>query len=202
MHPADERAIWLSMNILPHEPALRAWLYHRRVVGIETDDVIQDTYARLISVESVGQIRNARAYLFQTAHSVLVSYARRSKVVHLHAVADFDHLAVTGDEATPEAVAIGRDELRRLAEAVSNLPRKVQDVFVARRIRGMSQREAAKELGLSENTIEKYMCRSILLLSHLFLYDGNDKGRASNGGSSDLSKNETRRDKKRYRAKD
>lgn len=202
MHPADERAIWLSTNILQHEPALRAWLYRRRVIGIETDDVIQDTYARLISVESVDQIRNARAYLFQTAHSVLVSYVRRAKIVDLYTVNDIDNLAVNGDEATPEAHAIGRDELRRLATAVSNMPRKVQDVFVARRIRGMSQRDAARELGLSENTIEKYMCRSILLLGRLFLYDGNDEAHASNAASSDRSKNEARRDKKRFRAKD
>jgi RNA polymerase sigma-70 factor (ECF subfamily) len=197
MHSADERAIWLSTHVLQHEPALRAWLYHKRVVGIETDDIIQDTYARLISVESIDEIRNVRSYMFQTAHSVLVSYVRRSKIVDLQVVSDIDALGIRDDDATPEAHVIGRDELRRLAEAISSLPRRVQDVFVARRIRGMSQREAAKQLGLSENTIEKYMCRSIVLLGSLFLYDGNSATRASNATSANATDREAKRDKKR-----
>ena len=200
MHPADERAAWLSTHVLRHEPALRAWLQHRRIDGVEIDDIIQDTYARLICVASVEEIRNVRNYMFQTAHSVLVSYIRRSKVVDLHAVSDIDALATIGDELSPEAHVIGRDELRRLAKAISNMPRRVQDVFVARRIRGMSQREAASELGLSENTVEKYMCRSIILLGKLFLYDGNDGARASKAANPDLPGRETRRDDERYRA--
>jgi len=202
MHPADKRAVWLSIHVLQHEPALRAWLHRRRVAGIDIDDIVQDTYARLISVKSVEDIRNVRSYVFQTAYSVLMSYVRRSKIVDLHAISDIDSLPGDGGEGSPEAHAIGRDELRRLAKAISNLPGRVQDVFVARRIRGMSQREAAKELGLSENTIEKYTCHSILLLSSLFSYDGKGEARASNAETADISKRETRRDRTRYRARD
>jgi RNA polymerase sigma-70 factor (ECF subfamily) len=201
MHPADERAVWLSKHVLCHEPALRAWLCRKRIDGLEIDDIVQDTYARLIAVASVDEIRNVRNYVFQTAHSVLVSYIRRSKVVDLQTVNDIDALAIVSDEVSPEAQIIGRDELRRLAQAISNLPRRVQDVFVARRIRGMSQREAANALGLSENTIEKYMCRSIILLGQLFLYDGNGSARASKVASSDLPRRGTRRDEERNRAR-
>jgi RNA polymerase sigma-70 factor (ECF subfamily) len=202
MHPADERAMWLSTYVLQHEPALRAWLHHRRVAGIDIDDIVQETYARLIATRSVSEIRDARNYVFQTAHSVLISYVRRSKIVNLQTVSDIECLAVDADEPTPEAQTIGRDELHRLARAIALLPKKVQDVFVLRRIRGLSQRETAKALGLSENTIEKYSGRSIVLLGDLFSYDGNDSARASKTVRAELPKHEPRRDQKRHRARD
>ena len=46
---SDERAIWLGRHVLPHEPALRAWLRRRRLDGLEIDDVIQETYTRLVA---------------------------------------------------------------------------------------------------------------------------------------------------------
>jgi RNA polymerase sigma-70 factor (ECF subfamily) len=201
VHSAEERAAWLATHVLRHEPGLRSWLRQRCVEGIEIDDIIQETYSRLIGLESVDQIRNIRNYMFQAAHSVLVSYIRRSKVVDLQAVSDIETLAVIPDELSPEAHAIGRDELRRLARAIAQMPARVQEVFIARRIRGLSQREAATELGLSENTIEKYMCRSIILLGKLFLCDGNDGARASTFTSPVLSEHENRRENERFRTR-
>ena len=46
---SDERAIWLGRHVLPHEPALRAWLRRRRLGGLEIDDIIQETYTRLVA---------------------------------------------------------------------------------------------------------------------------------------------------------
>ena len=34
MIPSPERTTWLSQEILPHEPVLRAWLGRRQVVGL------------------------------------------------------------------------------------------------------------------------------------------------------------------------
>lgn len=62
---SDERARWLARHVLPHEPALRAWLSTRRVADLEVDDIVQETYARLASAESVATVRNARTYAFQ-----------------------------------------------------------------------------------------------------------------------------------------
>lgn len=161
---ADERALWLSRQVLPHERALRAWLSRRRLPGVEIDDVIQETYARLILVESVEEIREPRTYMFRVAWSVLMTQVRRNKVISFHAVADIDQLGLEADQVSPEAQAADRDELRRLAEAIACLPGKIQDVFRLRRVEGLPQRDVAQRLGLSESTVEKHMRRGLLLL--------------------------------------
>ena len=194
---SDERALWLSRHVLKHEPALRAWLNHRRIAGLEIDDIVQETYARLIRVESVAHIDNARNYMFQTAYSVLISHVRRSKVVSFQAVNDLDNLMAASHEPSPEERTADRDELHRLAQAIAGLPGKIRDVFILRRVHGLSQREVAGQLGLAESTVEKHMSRGIYLLMNLISHGGNDPARALRAWGSKLRKDDARQDDKR-----
>jgi RNA polymerase sigma-70 factor (ECF subfamily) len=185
---SDERARWLARHVLPHEPALRAWLSTRRVADLDVDDIVQETYARLASAESVADVRNARTYAFQTAYSVIMSHLRRSRVVSIRAVADIDELGAVSDSPSPEEEAADRDELHRLAEAVAALPEKVREVFSLRRIEGLSQRQVAERLGLAESTVEKHMAKSFRLLMDRFGRGGKAPSRASRRGEVTVAK--------------
>lgn len=176
---SDLRAIWLAKHVLPHEAALRAWLRSRRIAGLEVDDVVQETYARLISTESVEDVRNPKTYAFQTAHSVLMTHLRRSRVVSFQAVADIDHLGVTAWDASPEEQVVDRDEFRRLAHCIAAMPARVGEVFTLRRIEGLAQQEVAERLQISESTVEKHMSRAFILLATTFGRGGKRAVRAS-----------------------
>jgi RNA polymerase sigma-70 factor (ECF subfamily) len=196
MRASDERALWLSRHVLKHEPALRAWLGRRRIAGLEVDDVVQETYARLIALESVDSIGNVKNYMFQTAYSVLVSHVRRARIVAFETVTDLEQLGSTRD-VSPEDQVIDRDELNRLARAIAGLPGKVRDVFVLRRVNGLSQRDVARELGLSESTVEKHMSRSLYLLMNMISNSGNDPSRASRAWGAKLRNDHARKNAKR-----
>jgi RNA polymerase sigma factor (sigma-70 family) len=186
----DERAIWLGRHVLPHEPALRAWLSRRRHDGLEIDDIIQETYTRLISAESVSHVLDAKSYAFQTAGSVVIDHLRRMKVVSISSVPDFDYLEVACDEPSPERQVIDRDELHRLALAIAALPAKVREVFTLRRVYGLSQREVAEKMSISESTVEKHMSRGFLIMLERLGHGGNGTPHPSN---SRPGKFETRR---------
>ena len=172
MQSRDERAIWLARNVLPHEPAIRAWLRKRPVAGLEIDDIIQETYARLSTLASVEGIHHPRSYIFRTAHSVLVTFIRKSRVISIRAFAQFEEDSLVDDEPGPEAIAIDRDELSRLGRAIAELSPRIREVFVLRRVEGLSQREVAKQLGLSENTVEKHMGSGLRRLAEFLANDG------------------------------
>lgn len=165
---SDERAAWLARNALPYEGPLRGWLSSRCLPGLEIDDVVQETYARLIQAKNLTAVRNPKAYMFQTAWSVIVTHARRERVVAIEAFADFDQLGLEAETPGPEEQAAERDELVQLGEALATLPGKIGDVLRLRRVHGLSQKQVASQLGLAESTVEKHMRRGFLLLLEYF----------------------------------
>ncbi|MBN9588952.1 MAG: hypothetical protein BGN85_00600 [Alphaproteobacteria bacterium 64-11] len=179
---SDERALWLGRYVLPHEQQLRAWLRRRRLGGLETDDVIQETYTRLMAMENVDHVHDAKSYTFQVAGSVVIDHLRRMKVIPIFSVPELDYLDVVSEEPSPERLTIDRDELHRLAEMIASLPGKVRDVFTLRRVHGLSQHEVAQRLGLSESTVEKHMARGFLIMLERFGHGGKRPFHPSSSG--------------------
>lgn len=172
--PSQERALWLARSILPHEAELRAWLCRRPLAGLDIDDIIQEAYAILSSVDSVEHIRNPRTYFFEVAKSVVLSALRRSRVISFLAVTSVENLDIPCDAPGPDAIAEGRQELERIAVLIAALPPKCRETFTLRKVRGLSQRETARELGISENTVEKHMGKALRILSR-FMGDGGNR---------------------------
>ncbi len=162
--PSLDRAMWLARQILPHEPALRAWLQHRRVDGLETDDVIQETHAVLASLAAVDHIVSPRAYAFQTARSVILRHLRRARIVRIDAIGDIDLLGAAADEPSPERHAASRQELRRVTSLIAALPAKCREAFTLRKVEGLSQRDIALRMAISESTVEKHIGRALRTL--------------------------------------
>lgn len=171
----------MAQHILPHERSLRIWLSRRRVPDLDIDDIVQEAYAKLASVESVDGVRNARAYLMQTAHSIICSHLRRSLVVSIQPVDDKELTQFECEEASPETVACDRDELRRIDDLVASFPKQVAAVFTLRRIEGLSQRETAERLGVTESTVEKHMAKGIRLFMDKIAHSGISSRGASYG---------------------
>src|SRR5690606_18639773 len=142
----DERARWLATQVLPHEPALRAWLSRRLGAALEVDDVVQEAYAVLVELPGVVHVRERRAYFFTTARSVVLQRVRRSRIVAIEAVAEIDRLDIGHDERSPDRHAIAGQELRRIGALVAALPAKCREAFMLRKVQGLSQREIATRM--------------------------------------------------------
>lgn len=168
-----ERALWLTQHILVHEAELRPWLLRRTMAGLDVDDVIQESYAIIASLESVAHIYNPRIYFFEVAKSVILRSFRQSRIVAFSALAEFDALLIPDDMPTPEAIVAGRLELGRLSELVEELPPKCREAFVLRKVRGLSQKETAAAMAVSENTIEKHIGKALHLLGRVIGRGGN-----------------------------
>ena len=136
-----------------------------------------------MAAESVAHVHDAKSYTFQVAGSVVIDHLRRMKVVSIASVPDMDYLEVVSDDPSPERQVIDRDELHRLAQMIARLPGKVRDVFTLRRVYGLSQREVAAKLGLSESTVEKHMSRGFLIMLEQFGYGGKAPSHPSSSGS-------------------
>ncbi|MEI9996716.1 MAG: sigma-70 family RNA polymerase sigma factor [Rhizomicrobium sp.] len=161
---SDARALWLARHVLPVEPALRAWLRRRGLSDFDVDDLVQETYAKFITLDSVDAIRDPKSYAFQVAHSIFVSRIRRARIVPIQASADLSEMSIPAHDGTPEDILEARDELLELAGALASLPTRCRTAFLLRRVDGLSQRQVAQHLGISEKTVENYMTQAIRFL--------------------------------------
>jgi RNA polymerase sigma-70 factor (ECF subfamily) len=176
---SQDRAIWLSRHVLPHEPALRQWLSRWHIGTLDVDDVVQETYAILASRESVAEIRNPRAYCFQTARSVVLMHLRHAKIVSIRAVEDLERLGPVADDPSPEQQMSDREQLHKLAAAMGELPEHGRRAVYLRFVEGLSQREIGRQLGISENAAQKHVVKSIEKLTKIFGRGGKDVVQAS-----------------------
>jgi RNA polymerase sigma-70 factor (ECF subfamily) len=149
---------------LPLEPQLRSWLKRVTPPGLEVDDLIQESYAKLASLPETLQIVHPKAYLFQIAKRLISAYIRHSTVISIEAMTETTQLFVSEVAFTPERILSGRQELERLYGAVARLPGPCRTVFVMRKFDDMPQKVIAAELRISENTVEKLMSRALRLI--------------------------------------
>ncbi len=176
---SDDRALWLARHILPHEPALRAWLSRWRLDDLDTDDIVQETYTVLASRPSIGDIHNPRAYCFQTARSIILMHLRRSRVVSIRAVEDIDRLGPIADDPSPEQQVSDREQLHILTQAMAELPDQGRQALMLRFIDGLPQHEVGRRMGISENAAQKHIAKSVQKLMNLFGRGGKDVVQAS-----------------------
>ena len=144
-----ERAAWMAKNVLPHERAIRGWLGRNRLGDLEIDDIVQETYARIVSLDDFDQIRNPKKYVYQVAHSVVVDHLRRARIVSILPVANIDKLGLAGPEPDLEQRAAFNEEIAAVSDALSGLSQMARDVLMMRRVAGFSQRETAERLRIA-----------------------------------------------------
>jgi len=152
---------WLAREVLPHEGDVRRWLARSMARSAEVDDVIQEAYCRLADIDDPARIASPRAYFFQTARSVVLEQMRRQRIVRFETVTEIDALNIEWDEPSPERIAGGRKELERVMQIINRLPDRCRRIFEMRRIMGLSQKEIARQLDVSENVVENEATRGL-----------------------------------------
>jgi RNA polymerase sigma-70 factor (ECF subfamily) len=189
----DEFITWISANVLPYEAEVRRWLRRARVGKSDEDDLIQEAYCRIVGVGDASRIRSGRAYFFSVVRNLLIEDIRRSRVVHIEAMAEIEDLSIPGSEPTPERSFSGRQQLAVVQRLIEELPERCRAVFKLRKIEVLSQRETAERLGLTENVVEKQL--AIGLRTVLRRLAESDRGQAE-VLSSDDGQGRQRRDRK------
>ena len=156
---------WFKQEILSHEDILGRFIARVWPRRDEIADIRQEAYMRVY--EAARQVRPQwpKAFLFATARHLMADRVRRERIVSIRAAGDSEILNVLADEISPEQRASAHEEFARLAQAFDRLPAKCREVMWLRRVKELSQKEAAKRLGLAEKTIEKHLSTAVRLLA-------------------------------------
>jgi RNA polymerase sigma-70 factor (ECF subfamily) len=154
---ASEVDAWFVREILPLEAALMQFLQHNWRNKSDIADLRQDIYIQVYESALKGLPESPRAFLFTVARHLLIRRMRREQIVPFEAVSDFDALGAAIETPGPENSVIARDELRRLQGAVDRLPPRAREAFVMQQVEGLSRREIAQRMGVSEKTVKTHL---------------------------------------------
>lgn len=164
MPPPADQTQWFAEHVLPHEPALRAWLRARFPWLHEADDVAHDAVVRLWhrgAASDGAAIASPKAMLFAIARNAAHDLGRRRGVAEINSVAEIERLSVL-DEHTDVAETVStRQELEFLADALRNLPDGCRQVLTLCKMYGYTPKEVAARLGISEHTVRAQIAKGL-----------------------------------------
>ena len=152
-------AEWFAQEVKPHEASLRAYLRHSLSSLADVDDLMQECYARLLRERARGEVRSNRAFLFAVARNAVRDLLRRRAVSEAVPITENVPMPVLEEGANVVDFVSRREELDLLTEAIRALPERCRHVFLLRKIQGLSQKEIASRLGITENTVETLVAK-------------------------------------------
>ncbi len=130
----------------------------------EVQDIRQDVYVRVYEAALREKPFNPKHFLFQVARNLMIDRVRRKNVVSFDSFADFEAIDTGEDRPDLERSAAARQEVRMLLAALTELPPRCRQVVTLRKIEGLSQREVAKKMGITEDTVERQVSKGVRLL--------------------------------------
>ena len=158
---------WFVREVLPLEAALMQFLHRNWRKSSDIADLRQDVYVRLCETAQKQIPDPVRPFLFAIARNILIDRVRHEQVIPIEAVSDLDALGVAMDTPGPDRAVMARDELHRLQTALERLPPRSRDVIVMARIEGLSGREIAARLGISEPAVSQHLDKGMRVLADL-----------------------------------
>lgn len=149
----SEQSRWFAEQVQPHESMLRAWLRSQFPTEGDIDDIVQDAYVRVLRAHAGGEVASPKALLFATARNLARDRFRHRTVARAEPLVENEALSVLEEgDGIPETVARNQ-ELEMLTEAIQSLPDRCRQIFTLRKVYGLSQREIAEKMAISECTV-------------------------------------------------
>lgn len=137
----------------------------------DAEDALHDAALTMLSRDN-SAVQDQAAYFYRSAQNRLSAQARVQQdrpSISLSELAQEDHPSLDD----PQADARTRQLAQALEQALAQLPLKCRQAYVWHRLEGYSQQEIAQRLGVSLNSVERYIMRALQhLAEQLHAYRG------------------------------
>jgi RNA polymerase sigma factor (sigma-70 family) len=155
-----ERARWFTQDVHKHEAALRGYL-HSAFPSLDVDDVVQESYLKLLRARAAGHIASTKSYLFAVARNTALTIFHRRRIFSATPVNELPDSSVLMDEPDAAQRLAASERFELMSQAIAHLPERCREVMHLAALRGCSNAEIATTLGLSENTVRVHLARGI-----------------------------------------
>lgn len=167
----DDEALkdWFCREVLPLEQSLTHFIRRNWRVADDVIDIRQEVYEAALSGAQKGLPQYSRQYLYTIARNLLINRAKRARIVSFELVADLEGVNHDIDLFSTDRQLDARDQLRRAHAGIDALPPRCREVVRLRKVEGYTTKEAAEQLGVGVDTIEKQLTIGMRALTDFML---------------------------------
>lgn len=124
------------------------------------EDVVHDTFIKIWeNREKIDCEQPFKPYLYTIARRHLLNLLRRAR----HEVSIMDEIKknTSAEENATDLLVDYTESSSIFKEAINSLPEQRREVFIRCRIQGLTYKQAAAELGVSESTVNNQMVKAL-----------------------------------------
>ena len=129
----------------------------------DIDDIVQETYLKTYEADLKKEIKYVRSYMVATARNLALNNESKWDNKRNDSLEDFSELPVELNSINLEDDVATKERFYLFCQATEQLPSSVRKCFILKKVYGMSQKEIAQYMKLSESTVEKHIAKGLLL---------------------------------------
>ena len=152
----------VTRAFVEHNGSIKAFLGRFLTQRQDVEDIAQEAYLRAYVAEQSRAVDQPEAYLFRSARNLALTKLTQKSRQMTDLIDDLDPAVVLRGETTLEAEVEAEESLGLHCEAVAHLPEKCKQVYILRKVYGLSHKEIAERMSLSVSSVEKYMLKGVL----------------------------------------
>ncbi|WP_339863532.1 sigma-70 family RNA polymerase sigma factor [Paremcibacter congregatus] len=144
-----------------HSKRLVGYVYSFLRSENEAEEVAQEAFLKLHSVENPEVIISHKAFLYRIAHNLAMKTLRRRKIIKFDTGINMDEMEVESNEPPADQKVSSQQEYKLFCDAVATLPPKCRAAFTLRIIHKKPFKEVSQELNISISTAEKHVLKGM-----------------------------------------
>lgn len=158
----DEPRLTVTAAFLECNSFLKRFLSGFLRVQQDIEDVAQEAYLRAYVAEQRAAIEQPKSFLFQVAKNLaLTRLSKKSRQITDY-IEDASAAVVIETAAGSDEELEAQECLGLYCEAVAALSEKCRQVFLLRKVHGLTHQEISERMNLSISSVEKYLRQGIL----------------------------------------
>ena len=128
----------------------------------DIDDIVQETFVKTYEADLKQEIKYVRSYMLKTAKNLALNHVARWDNKYNDSLEDFTQPPVQLTSINVEDDYESKEQFLFFCRATDQLSGSVRKCFILKKVYGLSQKEIASYLRLSESTVEKHIAQGLL----------------------------------------
>jgi RNA polymerase sigma factor (sigma-70 family) len=130
----------------------------------DPEDVAQGAFARFAALEGAAKVANPRAFLYRTAHNIVMDYRRREAVrTRLSAEVAMLDLGDAPANADSERVLAARERLAIVDATIRAMEPRRRKVLIMHAIHGLNYTDIARRMRISPTRVTQLFADAVVL---------------------------------------